>query len=79
MTDNVYVYIVDLPVGITEMVTPCLDGYTIYLNAKVSAEAQRQGYLHALYHIRNNDFEREGNIQVIESQAHKNAPRYLRP
>ena len=75
MTDNVYVYIVDLPVGITEMVTPCLDGYTIYLNSRMSTEAQRQGYLHALFHIQNHDFEREDDIQKIESEAHKSAPR----
>lgn len=71
MTDNIYVYIADLPGGITEMVTPCIDGYTIYLNARVSTETQRQGYLHALHHIRNHDFEREDCVQQIEAEAHR--------
>lgn len=71
MTDNIYVYTVDLPHSITEMVTPCLDGYTIYLNARMDRAAQLKGYRHALYHIRNHDFEREDDIQTIESEAHK--------
>lgn len=71
MTDNIYVYVVDLPGSITEMVCPCFDGYTVYLNARASSEAQKEGYLHALYHIQNHDFEREDDIQTIESEAHR--------
>lgn len=71
MTDNIYVYTVDLPVGIAEMVTPCIDGYTIYIDDKLSPEGKRRAYDHALYHINHHDFEKE-DVNQIELEAHKN-------
>lgn len=70
MTDDVFVYIVDLPDGVNEMVTPCLAGYTVYINDKLSPEGRREAYRHALYHIVNHDFEKS-DVNDIEVNAHR--------
>lgn len=68
--DDIYVYLVDLPTAVPEMVTPCLGGYTIYLNARLSCHERVQAYLHAMEHVRRNDWEKD-NVQEIEKDAHK--------
>ena len=68
--DDIYVYVVNLPPGINEMVTPCGDGnYTVYLSAKLSSIGQQRAYEHALHHIQNHDFQK-ADVQQIESEAH---------
>ncbi len=69
--DDIFVYLTDLPDGIREMVTPCLDGYTVYIDARQSREECQLAYMHALHHIKNCDFEKD-NAQKIEIEAHKN-------
>ena len=54
--DNIYIYLVDLPVAVHEMVTPCCDGYSVYINARLSQIGMEQAYRHALSHIENNDW-----------------------
>lgn len=66
---DVYIYIVDLPDRVDEMVTPCIDGYTVYLNARLTYAGRVRAYLHAMRHIERNDFER-ANVQEIEKGAH---------
>ena len=68
--DEIYVYCVRLPPGIKEMVTPCLDGYTIYIDERLDDLSKRNAYYHALSHIINHDFEKT-NVQGIESTAHE--------
>ena len=68
--DSVFIYLVDLPVDITEMVCPCCDGYTIYLNSRLSQSAQEKSFRHAMWHIEHNDFEKD-DVQMIELLAHK--------
>ena len=68
--DNVYVYFVSLPSTIHEMVTPCVDGYTVYINSEDDNEMQKESYLHALCHIQNNDFEKY-DPNKIEEEAHE--------
>lgn len=68
--DNIYTYIVDLPDGVNEIVCPCLNGYTVYIDDKLSPEGKRNAYKHALYHITNNDFEKT-DVNAIELEAHK--------
>ena len=70
MDDDIYDYLVDLPTAVPEMVAPCLGGYTIYLNAKLSYQDRIKAYLHALGHVERNDWERD-NVQDIEKDAHK--------
>ena len=67
--DNIYTYVIDLPSSINEMVTPCFDGYTVYINACLSPSGMRKAYNHAIHHITNHDFEKS-DVQQIEMEAH---------
>ncbi len=69
MTD-IFVYFVKLPPHINEMVTPCPDGYTVYIDSGLDDEHRFKAYQHALCHIQNNDFEKS-DIQQIEAEAHE--------
>lgn len=69
MRSDIYIYTVSLPTGINEAVTPCADGYTIYLSDKLSAEKRMEAYEHAMKHINNLDFEKY-EVQDIEAEAH---------
>ena len=69
--DNIYVYFVSLPATtIHEIVLPCCDGYTIYIDDRLSHEQQVAAYRHALEHIRRNDFEKV-DVDEIEHEAHE--------
>lgn len=70
MDDNIYVYLIDLPDRVNEIVLPCLDGYTVYLNARLSYAGRVQAYHHAIRHIERNDFEKY-DVQQIEEEAHQ--------
>ncbi len=67
--DDIFVYYTKLPQGVTEVITPCLGGYTLYLDENISDEKRFQAYMHALGHIHNKDFEKH-DVQIIEAQAH---------
>ncbi len=67
---NVYTYLIDMPCSVHEMISEDVDGYTVYLNAKLSDADQRAAYDHAMRHIQNRDFERY-DVQRIEAVAHK--------
>lgn len=69
MTDNVFVYITDLPPSIHEMVAPCDDGYSVYINAKLSQMGMIHAYQHALSHIDGCDWEKH-DVQEIEKERH---------
>ena len=47
----VYVYLVDMPPQTHEMVTPCADGYTVYIDASLDDKHRMEAYEHALRHI----------------------------
>lgn len=68
--DNVFIYFVDLPNHVKEMIAPCYDGYTIYLDSNLDEVQQIEAYNHALSHIINNDFGKH-NINTIENNAHR--------
>ena len=65
--DDVYVYLINMPPHVHEFVTPCCDGYTVYIDKKLSADKRTQAYNHALGHIQHNDFSKilVGEIEVI--------------
>ena len=67
--DEVFVYLVDLPPGINEMVTPCCDGHTIYIDKKLDNIHRIKAYEHAMEHISHDDFNKN-NVQEIEAVAH---------
>jgi len=68
--DDIFIYYVDFPDNINEFITPCEDGYTLYINKKLPREAKRRAYNHAMRHIEHNDFN-GSDIQDIERKAHE--------
>lgn len=61
-----------------EMVTENADGsYTIFLEASLSKEEQRDAFCHAMSHIIGKDFE-QTDINKIELSAHSVNSSYLR-
>jgi hypothetical protein len=67
--DDIYVYFAKLPSKVNEVVTPCLDGYTIYLNDHLDEFGQIKAYNHAIHHIYNDDYSRV-EADKIEADAH---------
>ena len=67
--DDIYVYYQKLPEGINEMVTPCFNGYTVYLDESClfNRAKMERCYNHAVRHIRNRDFEKY-NVAEIENE-----------
>ena len=68
--DDVYIYYVDFPNNVKEFITPCEDGYTVYINKRLPREAKRRAYNHAMRHIEQKDFTKV-NVQNIEGEAHE--------
>ena len=68
--DDIFVYYVGLPDGVHEIVMPCSDGFTIYINEKLDKSECLKAYEHALKHIRANDWGKE-DVQEVEYHAHK--------
>lgn len=68
--DDIFVYIVGLPNQIREMVLPCADGYTVYINEELDEGKKLEAYEHAIKHIRNNDWNKL-DVQMIESETHR--------
>jgi len=71
VTNDIYVYVVDLPNTVNEIVTPCNFGFTIYINAKLGYSGRIKAYNHAMKHIEDHDFESEEDIQTIEARVHR--------
>ena len=72
---DVHVYLVDLPTTIAEMVAPSDDSFTVYLNARLSYQRRVEGYLHALRHIENGDFDYDNLMTVSEMERIAHGPR----
>lgn len=66
--DNVYVYMVDIKGKTNEMVTPCSDGYTVYIDDKLSPQGKWDAYVHAVSHI--DDFGSGRTADEIEAIRH---------
>lgn len=67
--DDIFVYYTKLPPRINELVTPCNDGYTVYIDERLDKTSRIKAYMHAIKHIINNDFEKD-DVQEIENTAH---------
>ena len=68
--EDINVQILDMDTLIPEQLVKNPDNsYTIFINARLSREAQLKAYQHALNHIKNEDFEKY-DVQDIEFQAH---------
>jgi len=68
MADDIYVYIIDLPRHVDEIVTPCVGGFTVYLASRLDEKHRLEAYRHALKHIEDGDFDRD-NVQYIEAKV----------
>ena len=67
--EDIYVYEVDLPRGINEMVSPAADNsYTIYIDRRLSDAGKMKAYRHELRHCMG-DFEKS-DVQEIENDSH---------
>lgn len=65
--EDFFVRVVDLPVQIGGLVTPNDDGtFSVYINARNTADRQRQSFRHEVSHIENNDFYNEKPIEEVE-------------
>ncbi len=67
--DEIYTYFVPMPAGVHEFVTPCADGYTVYIDDSLDESQRLKAFCHALKHVVNNDFEKS-NVQEIEACTH---------
>lgn len=61
---GIYVYLADMPTKVKGVTVPCDDGYTIYINNKLTKEQQGQTIDHEMYHINNGDFEKFDISQI---------------
>ena len=68
--DEIYTYFVSMPAGVHEFVTPCVDGYTVYIDESLDEKHRMVAFRHAMKHVRNNDFRKE-DVQVIEACTHE--------
>ena len=75
--DDVYTYLVRLPDQIEEMVVPCLDGYTVYIDQNLTPERRISAFRHALRHIVQGDHEKADVVQ-IERNTHEEIAEQLR-
>ena len=73
--DHIYVHLINMDTCVHEMVrhTPT-DDYVVFINARISDQAQHEAFEHAIEHIANNDFEKS-SVQQIEAEAHGLVPR----
>ena len=67
---DIFLYFVRLPAGINEMVVPCLDGYTVYIDEDLDRAHRVSAYRHAGYHILNDDHS-AADVGEIEERAHR--------
>ena len=68
--EDVYVYMQQLPDGLKSFVTPCADGYTVYIDPRLDKESQIKAFKHEIEHIARNDFESTA-VQVIERETER--------
>ena len=64
--------LINLPCDCRGCVVQTDDEPCIVLNARLSYEMNVQSYKHEMRHIKNNDLLCDENINVIETECHKN-------
>lgn len=68
--EYINVQFLDMDTKIPEHLVLNKDGsYTVFINARLSYDKQREAYAHAMRHIKNNDFDKT-NADEIEYDAH---------
>lgn len=70
MTEDIRVYLCEMPMSIRGY-TVLKDGfYTIIINANLCEATRRKTYKHEMEHIKNGDFEKQSSADLIEVMAH---------
>lgn len=65
-----FVRLLNLPSSIRGMTVTDPDGnYNVYINQNLAHEMQAQTYLHEVNHIKNNDFQEDKPIGILEHKA----------
>lgn len=69
---NIFIYLIDLPDGINEMVASGVDSFTVYIDRNLSDEKKLEAYNHALRHIEMGHFDIDCDkcVDQIEIEAH---------
>lgn len=68
---EIIVELIDLPTTIRGFVRQNLDGYTIVINSRLSAETQHKTFIHEKQHIDQGDFESIAPVDQIELDRHE--------
>lgn len=68
--DYIRVSLIDMPVDGLTVRNPD-GGYTILIDAGLSAEAQCEAYDHEMEHINNQDYDHIFDVNIIEWYRHK--------
>ena len=71
--DEIYLYYIDIPGTTNEMVIPCYNGYTIYIDIKLSHSEKVDAYYHAMRHIYGDDWHSVKTADQIEARCHETA------
>lgn len=72
LTYDVYTNEIAMPTTIRSYVIALADGnYCIVLNSNLNFESRMKAYDHEMRHIKNGDYEKHGDIDIIEINCHK--------
>lgn len=66
--DDLFVRLVP-NLSVNEMITPCENGYSVYIKEELPEEKKIEALYHAYVHKKSNDFGK-CDVQDIESKAH---------
>lgn len=69
---RIFIYFIDLPPHVHEMIVPCIEGFTVYLDIKDDDAHRQKSLIHALQHIERNDFN-QNSVERIEADSRKGA------
>lgn len=70
MNEDIFVRYIELPIRVNAVTLPDEDGnYNVYINARLSMEAQAEAYEHELYHIRHGHIYNYTPVADCEKEA----------
>ena len=71
--DEIFLYFTDLPDHVNEMIASGPDGYSVYIDSRLSEEERYKAFLHAVKHIEHNEHW-YNDVQITEAEAHDVQP-----
>lgn len=67
--DDIFLYFTELPDHVNEMIANGPDGYSVYIDPRLSDEERYKAFLHAMKHIEHGEHW-YGDVQQSETEAH---------